>query len=201
VGKGGDPELNVQKNRVTLPQGQLRVVSFDQILNLNRIAVNKKNRRNWTAEERDQIEKVENGGRVVAVGYLFDAKYSARETCNCSFPDEPWLDFHIWLVRDRANALKSKSFVVEITPRIRDEKPGWTLSKLRALIPPKRWTLVRVAGLMTFDDEHWSFVRDGIRGTMWEIHPVMQFWACNRGNSCDPNTQTGWTALEDIPEP
>jgi len=198
-GRGGDPDLNLQKNRVRAP-ANLRNVSFDQILNLNRIAVNKKGRQAWTDAERQRIADVENGDRVAAVGYIFDATYSVPETCNCSYADKPWLDFHIWLVRDKRNAEKSKSFVVEMTPRVRLQHPGWTLEKLRALIPRRAWTMVRVGGLMTFDSEHWNFVRDGKRATVWEIHPVFQFWVCSTGANCNPSQQEGWILLDDIPE-
>jgi hypothetical protein len=199
-GKGGDPDLNRQKNRVQAP-AKLRDVSFDQIVKLNRIAVNKKGRQTWTDAERQQVAEVENGDRVAVVGYIFDAKYSVPETCNCSFTAEPWLDFHIWLVRDRRNADKSKSFVVEMTPRVRQQHPGWTVKKLRSLIPPRAWTMVRVGGLMTFDSEHWNFVRDGLRATVWEIHPVFQFWVCSTGTNCDPARTEGWKLLDDITEP
>jgi len=199
-GRGGDPDLNRQKNRVQVP-AKLRDVSFDQIVNLNRLAINKKGRQTWTDAERQMVADVENGDRVAAVGYIFDATYSVPETCNCSYTGKPSLDFHIWLVRDRRNAEKSNSFVVEMTPRVRLEHPGWTLEKLRALIPPRAWTMVRVGGLMTFDSEHWNFVRDAKRATVWEIHPVFQFWVCSSGANCDPSQQKGWILLDDIPEP
>lgn len=90
-GRGGDSELNRQKNRrQTL--GALRDVLFNQIVNLNRIAVNKKGRQTWTDAERQRVAAVEDGDRIAAVGYIFDAKYSAPETCNCSFTAEPWLE-------------------------------------------------------------------------------------------------------------
>jgi len=198
-GRGGDPDLNRQKNRIQAP-ANLGDVSFDQIVNLNRIAVTKKGRQTWTDAERERVANVEDGDRVAVVGYIFDAKYSDPETCNCSFTAEPWLDFHIWLVRDRRNADKSKSFVVEMTPRVRQQHPGWTVKKLRALIPPRAWTMVRVGGLMTFDSEHWNFVRDGKRATVWEIHPVFQFWVCSTGANCDASQQNGWIPLDDVPE-
>jgi len=198
-GRGGDSELNRQKNRVQVPTS-LRDISFNQVVSLNDIAVNKKGRQTWTDAERQRVATVEDGDRVTVSGLVFDAKYSDPETCNCSFAAEPWLDLHIWLVRDRPNAEKSKSFVVEMTPRVRLEHPGWTLKKLRALIPPRAWTQVRVGGLMTFDSEHWNFLRDGKRATVWEIHPVFQFWVCSSGTNCDPSQQGGWTLLDDIPE-
>jgi len=195
-GIGGDPALNRQKNR-TEASGAPREMTFQQMLDLNQKAVNKKGRENWTEAERGQVAEVESGGPVTATGYLYDAKYSEKETCNCSYTQKEWLDFHIWIVRNKRQAKKSKSFVVEITPRVRREHPGWTVKKLRALILPRKWALVRVEGLLTFDSEHWNFVRDKKRATMWEIHPVTKFWVCSRGSACDAGQEDGWKSLDE----
>lgn len=200
AGIGGDPALNVQKNRTTA-SGNLRDVSFDDVLGLNAKAVNKKLRSNWTRAEQQSVEAVENGDRLQVTGILVDAKLSPAETCNCSSPEPASRDFHIWIARDRRSAAPRQSFVVEMTPRVRASHPGWTLKKLRALIPPKRWTLVRIAGLATYDNEHWNYPRDNMRATVWEIHPVFQFWVCSRQLSCDPTQPNGWTLLDDLPEP
>jgi hypothetical protein len=158
-------------------------------------------RSNWDQSELQSVATIEDGDRIAVAGLLLDAKPSVAETCNCSYPDSAWRDFHIWIAGDKPNADASKSFVVEITPRVRAQHPGWTLKKLRSLIPPRRWTLVRIGGVMTYDNEHWNFVRDKVRATAWEVHPVFQLWACSRGAACDPRQQDGWIALDDIPEP
>src|ERR1700720_319283 len=125
-GRGGDPGLNVQKNRTTATGGLLDV-TFDNIVALNAKAVNKKLRANWTDSELQSIRGVEDGNRVEVAGIILNATLSGAETCNCSQPASSDRDFHIWIVRDRRNATTSKSFVVEMTPRVRVQHPGWTL--------------------------------------------------------------------------
>ena len=197
-GKSFDPELNRQKNRTAQPGGY-QEKSFAEFVKLNQKAVNKKGRQSWSTAQKAQVAEVEDGPGVVVVGYLYDALQSGHESCNCMRDSEEWKDFHIWIVSSKSAATKAKSFVVEITPRVRQDHPGWTVKKLRKLILPQAWTKVRVTGLVTFDSEHWNFVRDGKRATVWEIHPVTEFEMCPSGATCSIGSDSGWVKLEAIP--
>jgi hypothetical protein len=163
------------------------------------IPVNKKGRKTWSAEQTAQVAAAENGSGVVVIGLLYDAKESDPESCNCMRTAKDWLDFHIWIVGSKAAATKAKSFVVEITPRVRQDHPGWTVTKLRKLIPPHAWTKVRVKRLATFDSEHWNFAKGRKRATVWEIHPVFEFEVCSSGTTCSIDSDSGWVKLEVLP--
>ena len=194
----GEAELNRQKNRTGEPSEYHRL-TFGKFVELNNKAVNKKRRHNWTDEEKAAIAGLEDGAAaVILVGYLYDAKYSVSESCNCFRPEKEWLDFHIWLVRDGPHSTKPESVVVEITPRIRQTKTGWELTKLRKLIPPHRWTKVRVKGYLFFDNEHWDFPQrtPPVRATAWEIHPVIHFTVCPPQTTCRVDSEEGWVSLE-----
>lgn len=131
----GDLALNLQKNRTATPAAFKRL-TFGQFVKLNDEAVQRKGRDHWTEARRQRIAELEDGKGVTLVGYLYDAKYSVAESCNCFKDELAWRDFHIWIVRNAPHATKPESIVVEITPRIRQNQPGWTLSKLRKLILP-----------------------------------------------------------------
>ena len=142
-----DPDLNVQKNRTNEPS-QFTTVSFADFVAFNSKAVNKKTRANWTDAEGSRVASVENGPGVTLTAYLFDATLSEPETCNCYKEQPANRDFHIWLAENKAGAAKKKFVVVEMTPPIRPDHPGWTLPAIKKLKPKagQPWTLVRVKG-------------------------------------------------------
>jgi hypothetical protein len=81
----------VQKNPTGDPHG-FNLYSFSEFISLESKTVKKKNRAKWATAERGRVAEVENGPGAVLVGYLFDAKYSVAESCNCFRPESDWLD-------------------------------------------------------------------------------------------------------------
>lgn len=189
-----DPQVNVQKNRTQAP-AQFHTYSFAGFLNLNSKAVLKKLRTKWTDAESQRVRAVENGDGAMLVAYLYDATLSDPETCNCYLADVGGRDYHIWLGRN-ANPAAGDYVVVEMTPRMRESVPGWSLDKLAKL--KKQHPKVRVRGLITYDNEHWDYPKRHIRATAWEIHPVTSFEVCPNGTSCTAQGSTGWVKLEDV---
>ena len=188
-----DPELDVQKNR-TQPPAQFHAYTFSAFIKLNQEAVLKKQRPTWTDAESQRVRTIENGDGASLVGYLHDATLSDPETCNCYLADESGRDFHIWLGRT-ANPAAGDYIVVEMTPRIREAKPAWTLQKLTTL--KKQHPKVRVRGIITYDNEHFDYPKRHIRATAWEIHPVTNFEVCPT-SQCTAQGTTGWVKLEDL---
>jgi hypothetical protein len=58
-----------------------------------------------------------------------------------------------------------------MTPRVRANHPGWTVARLNAIA--QAGTKVLVSGWLMLDPEHPDQVGQ-TRGTIWELHPVMQ---------------------------
>jgi hypothetical protein len=78
------------------------------------------------------------------------------------------------------------AIVVEATPRVRFNHPGWTTHRLRQLAQNNK--AVRISGWLLMDQEHPDQITAGIRGTLWEIHPIMQIEVQAAGQ---------WIALDD----
>lgn len=177
---------------------EFKRLTFGRFVKLNHKAVKRKGRNHWTDEQRQSNADLEDGKGITLVGYLYDAKYSVAESCNSFKHDLGWRDFHIWIVKNATHANKPESIVVEITPRIRQNKPGWKLSKLRKLILSYHWVKVRVRGYLLFDDEHWDFPMrtPPVRATAWETHPMTKFEVCPPHTTCLVDADAGWTALE-----
>ena len=80
-----------------------------------------------------------------------------------------------------------------MTPKFRETKPAWTLSKLQGLLSGSDPPYVRVSGYLLLDTEHISR-SGGPRITIWEIHPVTRFQVCGSTPAkCDSGT--GWKDL------
>lgn len=183
-GDGGDPALNRNKNRVD--DGNYQPVAFSALLppNLNWPAETERtSHADWSQAAADQIAQAE-GLPVSVVGYLALARKEGPETPNCHSTTE--VDYHIWMI-DHAggSADRAGSIVVEATPRVRSKHPGWTVGALNNLA--KNGIQVRVSGWVMLDPEHPDQVGK-TRGTIWEIHPVMQIEVAQNGQ---------WVALDD----
>jgi hypothetical protein len=85
------------------------------------------------------------------------------------------------------------SVTVEFTPRVRLGHPNFTQEKLEPLIDPtwkpgqvcrKGKLLVRVTGILMFDTEHYCVMPKLTRATNWELHPILKFEYCPKGESC-----------------
>jgi len=166
-GIGGDSEQNLLKNRSD--EGNYVPVNFDAIATLTwPVEIQQKERKNWPAKDKAAIGKYE-GIPVVVEGYLAGAKESGAESANCSKTTSDMVDWHVWFVKSSGEG-RDVSIVVEPTPRSRANHQ-WTLAKLKPVIDNQE--SVRISGWVFFDPEHPDQL--GLtRGTLWEIHPVMQ---------------------------
>src|SRR5206468_439741 len=122
----------------------------------------------WPREVRAQIDR-DNGIPVSIEGYLFNAQAQGAESNNCHAVP-PNTDYHIWLTAGPGQD-RTQSIVVEVTPRVRESHPKWTVAALRAIAHNNE--RVRISGWTMFDPEHPDQVTK-TRGTIWEIHPVMK---------------------------
>lgn len=173
-GDGGDPQLNMRKNRVDV--GQWYPVSINSILGLQwPKSIERQTRANWSAADAAQVAKYE-GIPVQVEGWLAGAKSQGPESCNCHSPDD--VDNHLWIV-DSPSKDRTQSVVIEVTPRVRAQHPGWAFERIRPLVDGQ--TKVRISGWLLMDQEHPDQVGK-TRGTIWEIHPIIAF-DIQRGNS------------------
>lgn len=168
-GAGGDPLMNIQKNRDHTPQ-TYQSVSFDWVYKLpTPKEIHRKDRQNWRLRDVQLVAEYEQMA-VAVEGFLTDAKISGPETTNCNGVENEMLDFHMWLVETRRRD-RAKSIVVEPTPRLRAQNPGWSLTRLNAIANTQK--RVRISGWLFMDPEHPEQLGK-TRGTLWEIHPIMK---------------------------
>ncbi len=180
-GDGGDPQLNTLKNRmdtatwVPMPFSQLAGLSWPK-------SIERRDLSTWSSS--DYAEVAQNNGRPVSItGYLAQARREGPESPNCHSQVDR--DFHIWLV-DHPTTDRTHSIVVESTPRVRANHPGWTISRISSIAT--KHIPVRISGWTMLDPEHPDQVGQ-TRGTIWEIHPIMQIEVQLNGS----NT---WTPLD-----
>lgn len=165
-GDGGDPQLNTLKNRmdtatwVPIPFSQLEQLPWPK-------AIERKDMSTWSQADYNTV--AQNNGRPVSItGYLANARREGPESPNCHSQTDR--DFHIWLV-DHPTTDRTNSIVVEATPRVRANHPGWTIDRFNTIV--KHQIPVRISGWTMLDPEHPDQVGQ-TRGTIWEIHPIMQ---------------------------
>jgi hypothetical protein len=168
VGDGGDRQLNVLKNRVD--SAEWAPTPFATVIDLAwPTMVVRWMRDGWS--RRDSIAVAVREGLPVAVeGYFVAAKQEGPEATNCHGADATFRDWHLWLAATPGKD-RTRSIVVETTPSIRAQHPEWSLEAIRKLVRDS--TRVRVSGWLLLDPEHPEQLRK-TRGTLWEIHPVMQ---------------------------
>jgi hypothetical protein len=167
TGDGGDPQLNTRKNRTD--SAPWYPVAISSLLNLPwPKGVEGRNRAGWTRDDAVAVAQYE-GIPVQIEGWLAGAKQQGPESCNCHSADD--VDNHLWVVDDPSKD-RNQSVVVEITPRVRAEHPGWAFSRVRPLVDGQ--TKVRISGWLMMDQEHPDQVGK-TRGTIWEIHPIIAF--------------------------
>ncbi len=182
-GDGNDPALNRLKNRVD--EGNYVPVQFDTYEKLPwPKAIERKRRADWSAANTNAVSRYE-GIPISVVGYLAGAKEEGPESPNCHGADHPFRDFHIWLTK-AAGQDRSGSIVVEATPRVRAKHPGWRTDVLGRIVNGKQ--RVRISGWSMLDPEHPDQVGK-TRGTIWEIHPIMQIEVEQQGR---------WVALDSV---
>jgi len=92
-----------------------------------------------------------------------------------------------------------------MTPYIRTQHPKWTFARVSAL----QGQQVKIVGQLMADNVHFNQNDDcGFhsaasgcwRSTVWEIHPITQFYVCKAAAGCTVSSPTGdWTNLDDMP--
>jgi hypothetical protein len=175
TGDGGDGALNTLKNRTDDGEsGAFHDVDISTLINLSFPSdIGKTQRRNWSQSDISSVDQYE-GIAVRAVGYIAGVKHEGTESTNCHSLDDR--DYHVWLTPNPGDP-KSKSMVVEVTPRVRAQRPGWTASALASLTGEQ----VRISGWLLLDQEHPEQIGQ-TRATLWEIHPILHI-EVNQGGS------------------
>lgn len=170
------------------------------------------------------------GNIVTVIAYLYFVSDTGKgangpaggETTNCKLQLPDSYDYHIGLGFDpalaqsiRANKpqpimgspvkMDKTSVVAEMTPHTR--RPKWTAARIKSL----QGQQVKVVGQLMLDNLHWNVNHDcGFpnakpscwRATVWEVHPVTQFYVCNLGAGavCDASSPANaWKSLDDLP--
>ena len=181
-GDGGDPVLNQLKNRVDA--ATYVPVTFDAVIKLKwPVDTERKRHASWSASDAAQIGRYE-GIPIAVEGFLEGAKEEGPETPNCHGADLTQHDFHIWLTKT-AGEDRVRSIVVEATPRVRAKHQGWHVDVLNRV--SRALARVRVSGWLMLDPEHPDQLGK-TRGTIWEIHPIMQVEVQQQGR---------WVTLDD----
>ena len=162
-------EFNRLKNRID--EGPYRPVPFDTILQLPwpRSLDNVGARRVWSRADRAAVGRYE-GIPISVEGYVAGAKVSGPESPNCHGADPEMQDWHVWL-SGSPGPDRTRSVVVETTPRVRARHPEWTVALLRRA--GRDSVRVRIGGWLLLDPEHPEELGH-TRGTLWEIHPVLR---------------------------
>ena len=172
TGDGGDQQLNILKNRID--DGQYTDVAIENLLQLTwPQSVERVARDSWSSQDTGTVEQDE-GVAVRTVGYVLLVRHEGTESTNCHAVD--YRDFHIWLAANASDS-RSQAMIVEVTPRVRDRRPGWTDAALEGLVGQQ----VRISGWTMLDQEHPEQL-DKTRHTLWEIHPVLHIEVSQNGS-------------------
>jgi hypothetical protein len=162
-GDGGDATLNTFKNRTD--EGPWTIVDISTLLSLTWPSdIQRRLRSNWSDSDQATIAQYE-GAAVEVTGYVLDLKHEGTESTNCH--STTYRDYHVWFAA-HASDDRSQSIVIEVTPRVQAQRPGWTSSALNDL----KGQHVRIRGWLLMDQEHPEQVGQ-TRKTLWEIHPIM----------------------------
>lgn len=167
------------------------------------------------------------GNIYSVVGYLFFVENTAAtshhrgETCNCQLRTNDSFDYHLGIGFDPDLAAEIRtippshdpqnpglaeqtSIVAEMTPHTRD--PKWTVARLNR----QRGKKVKVVGQLMLDNAHLNAKDDCAfseepeggcwRASVWEVHPVTQFFVCKAGKTCSATSpDSDWVPLENMP--
>jgi hypothetical protein len=181
------------------------------------------------AKSAEQFASLGEGNIYTVIAYLYFAEDTSQgtptvpansETSNCKLTVPNTFDYHLGLgfnsqlagnarsthpkPGDAAfSALEKDSVVAEMTPYTRHAK--WTYSRVNAL----QGQQVKVVGQLMADnvhfnqndDCHFSSATTGCwRSTVWEIHPITQFYVCKASSGCTVSSPASdWTNLDGMP--
>ena len=176
----------------------------------------------------NQFANLGEGNIYTVIAYLYFAEDTSKgtatvpsnsETANCKLRAANTFDYHLGLGFDPAlaksaqthpkpggpafTALEKHSVVAEMTPYTRH--PKWTFARVSAL----QGQQVKVVGQLMVDNIHFNNKDDCHfspappkcwRSTVWEIHPITQFYVCKASGGCTASSPASdWTNLDDMP--
>jgi hypothetical protein len=199
-------------------QPKVVISSLDQLNQLEsaiqKLGLNQKN--HGDAVISAKLKDLGEGSIYGVVGYLYAVEPEGAESSNCQLakdpPDFRDVDYHIFIGFDPAvaeklrsgraitSAEKHQSMVVEMTPQYREAfHQEWTVPAVKEVLGQQ----VKVLGQLMVDNEHFVAGQDcGVdptnvrcwRASVWELHPVIDFTACQAGN-CNATSSAGWTPI------
>lgn len=182
-GRGGDPELNTQKNRSAFPPsyGPIRVADMRALPSVPQQYGTTRGP-SWPPVLLASIRQNESRG-VTFAGYIIHAKPEGPESPNCGSSSPRDHDVHVY-VGDNAGDAAASSAIAEVTPRWRDTNATWNATALQGLATAGAH--VRISGYLLYDQEHWDMIQQHQRSTLWEIHPI---------TNVEVETNRGWIEL------
>jgi hypothetical protein len=184
-GTGGDPELNKLKNRQD--QAMWLPVHHHTILDLPwPRSTDKTPRSTWRVAAKALVDRFE-GTPVAVEAHIVLARLEGPESCNCKSQAKDMRDIHVWLTAEPGEEDRNEAVIAEVTPRIRKEHPAWNAENLNKLA--KAEARVKISGWLLLDQEHPEQLNH-TRGTLWEIHPIMDI-EIKKGD--------GWVKLDTMP--
>jgi hypothetical protein len=167
-GRGGDPQLNVLKNRVD--KGDYVPVSFATLIALTwPKSVESLPMGEWSSTARAFISQYM-GIPVVVAGYIVNLREGGGDPASCGQSNEGNPYWRIYLAANPRDS-RAQSVVAYSTPQTRIGHT-WSTDMIRSFIMAGRWK-VRLSGWLYFDPQHPQDV-GRTRATLWEISPVMQ---------------------------
>jgi hypothetical protein len=213
-----DPYLNFFKNQLAPPTSQptdtVDPARLQDLESKTPSALTSGNHRDFSA----RFVALNEGEIVRAIGYLYYAELTGKESTNCERSGPNDSDYHIGVGFDASRVAEAKaspgtstpqfldlqahSMIAEMTPHYRAQlEPQWTLAKLKAAYGMQ----VMLVGQLMADNDHHSPAEDcGMSGatstcwrlSIWEIHPVTSFSICTATGGCADANSPGWTKLE-----
>jgi len=218
---GYDATLSFLKNRIDFPTVTsatvLKQSDFPKLEARLPKGLSAKNHNVFVA----RLKQIGEEQQFAIVGFLYPSKTEGSESSNCKLEgDESFVDFHLFVGFDGAiaqqlrngktfkgdekKALNRDSVIVEMTPHFRERfQPDWTFENIKKLIGRQ----VKVVGQLVVDNEHNIPSQNcGLpnsneatcwRASVWELHPVTQFWVCP-DTSCAANSQTWMTVAQAV---
>lgn len=210
----GTPDaLSNQLKRNVLPTGPHRVLSFVDFKSLEDdyealFTLDARHHKlNLTAANRNRLRNLQiangtisEGDRVAVTGYLVAPDAHANtggESVNCHLTGKPNNDYHITVAASPTTSGFS-GIVVEMIPQYRES--GWTTAALKSAQTARSQVLV--VGQLFLDTEHLlnddkNHPKGGQppRFSLWEIHPIAEFYVCRLSAGCIADTPDGWLRL------
>jgi len=198
TGEGGDSDTNRRKNRIDVPDSY-HSVAWEAINSLDYAKSAPKRRSDWTSAQLATISPFE-GSAITVEGFLYKVKVESSspgarrggESTNCHAHLASDVDWHMPLTANLEGG-EDVAVIVETTPRVRKSHANWTTTRL------KPWAAhvgnhanadyneqkVRISGWLMLDPEHQGMINNGLRSTLWEIHPITKIEVWDNGSWVD----------------